>query len=112
MRLYSRYALAIILSLVFIFYNISFASDPREWSPTWKLPPGKKPANIVDESITVPGEVKKVSSSVQFPVAPVTQRYSRCGVVPHMPMHGGIRYFRHFITWGKKLQKGNLKSEI
>ncbi|HLE86296.1 MAG TPA: multiheme c-type cytochrome, partial [Candidatus Brocadiaceae bacterium] len=59
MRLYSRYALAIILSLVFIFYNISFASDPREWSPTWKLPPGKKPANIVDESITVPGEVKK-----------------------------------------------------
>ena len=59
MRLYSKYTLTIILSLGFIFYNISFASDPREWSPTWKLAPGKKPANIVDESITVPGEVKK-----------------------------------------------------
>ncbi|MCR4320184.1 MAG: cytochrome c family protein, partial [Candidatus Brocadiaceae bacterium] len=59
MRLCSRYVFTIILSLYFISFNSSFASDPREWSPTWKLPPGKNPANIVDESITVPGEVKK-----------------------------------------------------
>jgi len=59
MRLYSRCTFIIILSLYFISFNMSFASDPREWSPTWKLPPGKKPVNIVDESITVPGEVKK-----------------------------------------------------
>ena len=23
-----------------------------------------------------------------------------------MPMRGGIRYFRHFITWGKKTAEG------
>ena len=59
MRLYLNAAFTLILSLFFISCSMSFASDPREWSPTWKLPPGKKPANIVDESITVPGEVKK-----------------------------------------------------
>src|SRR3990172_6236870 len=57
-------------------------------------------------------KLKKVSSSVQFLVAPATRRYSKCGVVPLMPMHGGIRYFRHFITWGRKLRKGNLRRKI
>ncbi|ODS30268.1 MAG: putative heme protein [Candidatus Scalindua rubra] len=45
--------------LCFVFTSISFASDPTEWSPIWKLPPGKKPENIVDETITVPGDVQK-----------------------------------------------------
>ena len=48
-----------ILSTVFLFSSVLFASDPREWSPTWKLPPGKAPENIVDQPITVPGDVKK-----------------------------------------------------
>ena len=48
-----------ILGTVFLFSSVLFASDPREWSPTWKLPPGKAPENIVDQPITVPGDVKK-----------------------------------------------------
>ena len=48
-----------ILSMVFLLSSVLFASDPREWSPTWKLPPGKAPENIVDQPITVPGDVKK-----------------------------------------------------
>ncbi len=57
MRLYFK--LVILLSLLFVSLDIAHASDPREWSPTWKLPPGKKPENIVDQAITVPGDVKK-----------------------------------------------------
>ncbi|MDO8140121.1 MAG: multiheme c-type cytochrome, partial [Candidatus Brocadiales bacterium] len=48
-----------ILSTVLLFSSVLFASDPREWSPTWKLPPGKAPENIADQPITVPGDVKK-----------------------------------------------------
>ncbi len=59
MRLYSKYVLIMILNLVYVSCSMSFASDPRDWSPTWKLPQGKRPANITDEAITVPGEVKK-----------------------------------------------------
>ncbi len=42
-----------------MFSSVLFASDPGEWSPTWKLPPDKAPENIVDQPITVPGDVKK-----------------------------------------------------
>ncbi len=45
--------------LFFVFTTVSLASDPNEWSPVWKLPPEKKPENIVDEAITVPGDVEK-----------------------------------------------------
>jgi hypothetical protein len=48
-----------IISMVFMFSSVLFASDPGEWSPTWKLPPEKAPENIVDQPITVPGDVKK-----------------------------------------------------
>ena len=48
-----------ILGTVFLFSSVLFASDPREWSPTWKLPPWKAPENIVNQPITVPGDVKK-----------------------------------------------------
>jgi len=42
-----------------LFPNLSFGSDPNEWSPTWKLPEGGRPENIVDQPVTVPGDVKK-----------------------------------------------------
>jgi len=45
--------------MVFLLSSVLFASDPREWSPTWKLPPWKAPENIVNQPITVPGDVKK-----------------------------------------------------
>ena len=48
-----------ILIMVFLLSSVLFASDPREWSPTWKLPPWKAPENIVNQPITVPGDVKK-----------------------------------------------------
>jgi len=53
-------------------------------------------------------KLKKVSSSVQFHVAHATRRYSKCGAVPPMQMRGGIRYFRPFISWGRKLQNGKV----
>ncbi|MEK6634932.1 MAG: hypothetical protein AABY38_01125, partial [Planctomycetota bacterium] len=59
MRLYSKYTIFLVFGFIFISLNISIASDPREWSPTWKLPPGKKPENIIDQDITIPGDVKK-----------------------------------------------------
>ena len=59
MRTYSWYTFFLVFSLIFTSLNISIASDPREWSPTWKLPPGKKPENIIDQDITIPGDVKK-----------------------------------------------------
>lgn len=59
MLLYPRQIFAVLFSMFIISSGVSFASNPGEWSPTWKLPPGKRPANIVDESITIPGEVKK-----------------------------------------------------
>ncbi|KAA3600990.1 MAG: cytochrome c554 family protein [Candidatus Scalindua sp. AMX11] len=45
--------------LFFVSLPISRASDPNEWSPTWKLPPDMRPENIVDEEVTVPGDIKK-----------------------------------------------------
>lgn len=58
MRLYFKSMFSVMCYLSLISLNISFASDPKEWSPTWKLPPGKRPENIVDLPITVPGDVR------------------------------------------------------
>lgn len=59
MHFYFRLILCFTFYLLIISTKFSFASDPSEWSPTWKLPPGKKPENIVNEAITVPGDVEK-----------------------------------------------------
>lgn len=58
MRLYTGFILYFIFSLLSVSLNSSYASDPREWSPTWKLPPGQRPENILDLPITVPGDVR------------------------------------------------------
>jgi hypothetical protein len=60
MRLYVKSALylIIILYLVSTSTKVSFATDPSQWSPTWRLPPGKTPENIVNLPITLPGDVK------------------------------------------------------
>lgn len=58
MRLYFKSMFYVMCSLSLLSLNASFASDPKEWSPTWKLPPGKRPENIVDLPITVPGDVR------------------------------------------------------
>ncbi len=58
MYFYLKIILCFVFYLFFISTNVSLASDPREWSPVWKLPPGKRPENIVDEPITVPGDVE------------------------------------------------------
>ena len=57
MRTQFKHVLLGIFSLCFGL-NVSFASDPGEWSPTWKLPVGKRPENVIDQAITVPGDVK------------------------------------------------------
>lgn len=57
-RLYSRLMLGITLNLFLMSFGMSFADGPRGWSPTWQLPPDKRPENIVDLPITVPGDVK------------------------------------------------------
>src|SRR5574340_1530590 len=59
MRLYSKSLLYLFVGLFLLSMNVSFASDVRQWSPTWKLPPEKRPENIVDLPITVPGDVRK-----------------------------------------------------
>ena len=56
MRTNLKYAFVGIFSLIFGL-NVSFASDPGEWSPTWKLPVGKRPENVVDQPITYQGDV-------------------------------------------------------
>lgn len=58
MRLYFKSMFYVMCSLSLLSLNASFASDPKEWSPTWKLPPGKRPENVVDLPITVPGDVR------------------------------------------------------
>lgn len=59
MNFYLKIILCFTFCLYFVFTDTSFASDPNEWSPTWKLPAGKRPENIVDEAVTVPGDVQK-----------------------------------------------------
>ncbi|MCF6159113.1 MAG: cytochrome c family protein [wastewater metagenome] len=53
-------SLFFIMVCFLIGINISLAnsSGPQEWSPTWGLPPGKRPENIVNLPVTVPGDVK------------------------------------------------------
>ncbi|TLD40206.1 MAG: cytochrome c family protein [Candidatus Jettenia ecosi] len=58
MRFYFKSMFFVMCSLSLLSLNASFASDPKEWSPTWKLPPGKRPENVVDLPITVPGDVR------------------------------------------------------
>lgn len=58
MRLYFKSMFYVMCSLSLLSLKVSFASDPKEWSPTWKLPPGKRPENVVDLPITVPGDVR------------------------------------------------------
>ena len=59
MYFYLRILSCLSFYLLFTSANVSLASDPNEWSPVWKLPPEKRPANIVNEDVTVPGDVKK-----------------------------------------------------
>ena len=59
MNFYVRTLSCLAIYLFMILLNVSLASDPNEWSPTWKLSPNKRPENIVDEAITVPGDIKK-----------------------------------------------------
>ncbi len=58
MRLYVKYTLFLLAGLIVVNLKVSYASDPREWSPTRKLSEEKRPKNMLDSSITVPGDVK------------------------------------------------------
>ncbi|WKZ23230.1 MAG: multiheme c-type cytochrome [Candidatus Brocadiaceae baterium WH-1] len=59
MRLYvTPVFYVIIIFLCSLTTKTSFATDPGQWSPTWRLPPGKAPENIVNLPITLPGDVK------------------------------------------------------
>ena len=57
MRLYYKIMHVMFVSFL-LFLNVSYASDPREWSPTRKLPEEKRPKNLLDIPITVPGDVR------------------------------------------------------
>ncbi|OOP55556.1 MAG: hypothetical protein AYP45_14090 [Candidatus Brocadia carolinensis] len=57
MRLNGKFTL-LMVGLFLVTLNVSYASDPREWSPTRKLPETKRPNNILDLPITVPGDVR------------------------------------------------------
>ena len=46
-------------ALFFVSMGTALASNPNEWSPTWKLPPERKPSNVIDQPVTIPGDVKK-----------------------------------------------------
>ncbi|MDR4497117.1 MAG: cytochrome c family protein [Candidatus Scalindua sp.] len=59
MNFYVKTISCLAIYLFMFLLNVSLASDPSEWSPTWRLPPNKRPENIVDEAITVPGDIKK-----------------------------------------------------
>ncbi len=58
MRLSIRRIFYSMSCLFFLFSSATFASDPREWSPTRKLPVEKRPSNMLDLLITVPGDVR------------------------------------------------------
>lgn len=59
MSFYLRIIFCLSFYLLFISANVSLASNPNEWSPVWKLPLEKRPVNIVDENVTIPGDVEK-----------------------------------------------------
>lgn len=61
MRLCFKSVLYIIAILLMASMPGAFATDaegPRQWSPTWRLPLEKRPQNILDLPITVPGDVR------------------------------------------------------
>ncbi|MDG6026088.1 MAG: cytochrome c554 family protein [Candidatus Brocadia sp.] len=58
MRFYVKSTLSLLVGLFLVTLNVSYASDPKEWSPTRKLPVDKRPNNILDLPITVPGDVR------------------------------------------------------
>lgn len=58
MRFYVKSTLSLLVGLFLVTLNVSYASDPKEWSPTRKLPVEKRPNNILDLPITVPGDVR------------------------------------------------------
>lgn len=59
MRFHLKIIIGYLFFVLFLYTKVALASDPGEWSPTWKLPPEMKPENIIDGPITVPGDVKK-----------------------------------------------------